>query len=131
MKIIQLLILFIMISCNGSESGRPSEAKSDIPNDTEATEQIFSYYVQIEGDAGDSITSLLIMSFGEIEEVQYPIVVSLVGGSDGLPFFGKNLYWNVKNNGSTPITVKIFKENVEVISQELAVNEVTIIRDNL
>lgn len=127
MKIIQLLILFILVSCNGSESS----SKAGNPNDTGVSEEQFSYYVQIEGDVGDSVTSMLIMNFGADDEVRSPIVMSLTNVADGAPFFGRNLWWNVKNDGVTPITVKVFKENVEIISQELAVNEIVIFRDGL
>jgi hypothetical protein len=123
-----VLMLTLLAACG---SGGSSGGSSDSGNNN-SSEEIYTYEIRIEGPAGASIASNLITDFGTNEQVSNPVSVTLDATQlAGATFFGKNVFWDVQNNGLDPVTVRLFKDGVEIDSEVLAPALFHVLKDNL
>jgi predicted small lipoprotein YifL len=133
MKTFLLLSLLSILTACGAKGGGSSGSSAGNPNDTGAAETVYTYDIRIEGVAGSSIASNLVLNFGADDQDSEPVTVTLDGSQlVAAQFFGRNIFWEVQNTSGGNITVKIFKDGVEVRSETLTSNgQVMTLTDNL
>lgn len=132
MKNLLIAFMLTLLASCGSGGGSSSGSAGD-PNNHGGSEEVFTYDIRIEGVAGASVTSNLVLNFGASDQSSNPVVVTLDASQlSGGTFFGRNIFWEVQSTSNNAVTVKILKDGVEVKSETLTVNgQVVTLTDNL
>lgn len=121
--ILSLLLLSISCGSNGGGSSAPEIPTSNnefVPPTPEPTEPAFTpdpahpvidYELVVEGCNGAMFDSLSFLNYGSVDEsrVDWPGAIGS-SGSTNISQVGREIFWNVENIGSCPITMKLYKE---------------------
>jgi len=117
--ILCLMTMFIIGCGGGGGASGPSGVGITVPTPTPAPDIIYQYDIYMDGQGG-WFASVIYTDFTLPTQVETPFQVNGVSAQGaGITKFGRNLFGQIVNRGTTNITFRIVRDQVEILNMVL------------